>query len=313
MRRKGVACFLAASFCCALSIMPANAASIESEPGLRAANFLTTKGFVQVNFPDNFGPGETISGTILTEPKGSSTSLLAKAEQELGTYTVVLNGQEVKVSEGEFLYKIPSDAKEITLELKGKTGHALGKAQTVQFPAVPTNVNYDFQTRAVSQAGRTMEIFGKFDGRFGTTNVLINGKHVDLLAESPRKVVVSIPADARGLVDVQLSEQDKTMSASCPVLAIQMTQPDSFIQKNKEITVTINIAGASGLKEPVELVLENFSAGVVELSGGDTQRIPIAYNQFDNTQLARNLKGLKVGTVRVVASLDTTKFVPFHQ
>ena len=55
------------------------AQKISSEKGLTTAVFQTQYGKIKVYLPDDIRPGDMISGTILTEPKGNNTKQTKKS------------------------------------------------------------------------------------------------------------------------------------------------------------------------------------------------------------------------------------------
>lgn len=306
MTKQARACAILA--CLLSQSIPVQAYDLDSEPGTKAVNFNTTRGLVQVNFPDDIAAGDTVSGTILLDPKGSSEREQSRSEEELNKYVLLIDNVESSVGGGEFTIKVPANATTIEVQLKSKT-HVVGTPQQLPVLAKSTAHYSNYQLAGVSQAGRTLQVYGDFDGNFGTTNVIVNGKRLDKLAESPRKLVVSLPQTTKGLVGVELTERNRTMLAKCPVLAIEMTQPNAFLAKNKETTVTINVSGTSALQKPVEVVLKNFSPEAVELIGGNSQRLPIPPNQFDTSQFARNVKGLKPGQLRLAADVFWNDYI----
>jgi hypothetical protein len=72
-------------------------AKIETADGLEKVEFDTLTGTVEVNLPDDLADTDTISGTVLTEPKGETKEEIAQNESELMGYVVeIVKTQEVQ-------------------------------------------------------------------------------------------------------------------------------------------------------------------------------------------------------------------------
>jgi hypothetical protein len=63
----------------------------QSTDGMRVVNFDVPQGHVIVNLPDDMRAGDTISGTVVTEPKGSTDQERSRNTAELNGYVVELN------------------------------------------------------------------------------------------------------------------------------------------------------------------------------------------------------------------------------
>src|SRR5687768_13884466 len=67
----------------------------------------TQHGNIKVYLPDDMRAGDTISGTLVTEPKGKTPEETAKNKSELENYKLRLGSETVSVTEAQFTVKTP--------------------------------------------------------------------------------------------------------------------------------------------------------------------------------------------------------------
>src|SRR5712691_960765 len=65
-------------------------ANVKTADGLTVVTFTVDRGKIIVYLPDDMRAGDTISGTVLAEPKGSTPDEKAKNQTELQGYVVDL-------------------------------------------------------------------------------------------------------------------------------------------------------------------------------------------------------------------------------
>ena len=70
-------------------------AQVEISGGLQIVTFDTAVGTVRVNLPDDMRAGDTISGTVVEEPKGQTTEERAKNQNVLNGLVLEINGKTV--------------------------------------------------------------------------------------------------------------------------------------------------------------------------------------------------------------------------
>jgi hypothetical protein len=79
---------------------PEVTASVTQADGLETVEFDTLTGTVEVNLPDDLSESDTISGTVLVEPKGETKEEIAESEDTLRGYVVeIAETEEVQESE----------------------------------------------------------------------------------------------------------------------------------------------------------------------------------------------------------------------
>lgn len=175
------------------AIAPAKA-SLETKSGLHTTTFDTSHGRVIVNLPDDMRAGDTISGTVVVEPKGGT-------EEERKNNAAKLS--ELKLNFGA---KLPRDQKDFVLSIKPQfymgyftipLPESFDYTITVDAPrtnlqTVTITVNSpiwfirdqantprpeppvsadNFRLPEMGQQGRAVEIFGPFDGNASNTTL----------------------------------------------------------------------------------------------------------------------------------------------
>ncbi len=149
---------------------------IESAPGLTKASFETSYGKLTVNLPDDMALGDTISGTVIAEPTGSTEGETQRNADVLSGFVFEAAKNRAPVRDKVLKWIIPAaGAGVLSLVLKDAAGKEVGR-QTVplqpqpallagQPPASPS----DFYLPPIWQTGKPVEIPGRFGGDFANT------------------------------------------------------------------------------------------------------------------------------------------------
>src|SRR5438132_8711231 len=83
------------------SSMQQNAATVvKTAGGLQTATFDLPQGKIRVNLPDDVMAGDTITGTVIPEPKGNTDEERNKNRDVLNGYVVQIAGQSFPVNKG---------------------------------------------------------------------------------------------------------------------------------------------------------------------------------------------------------------------
>ncbi len=129
-------------------------ATVETGEGLHSATFDTLQGTVTVNVPDDTTAGDTISGTVETEPKGSTPDQQAKNGDKLGGYVVEVEKQPTTPSERVGKWVVPAAATALVLVLKNRGGHEVARTQVPVLPQQkPTLAVSPLQTPSPTYGG----------------------------------------------------------------------------------------------------------------------------------------------------------------
>lgn len=288
----------------------AGKASTRTAGGLHTITFDTLHGRVIVHLPDDMRAGDTISGTVVAEPKGSTEEERPKNLDALKGYLVEIGDQKVSTPHGSFTWIVPdtpvkliriieiSSGKEVAntpvptqAAVKSRKGYITMKGGDA-IAAQPEPADDIFQLPTLGQQGRPIEIFGPFDGsasnttlRFvpvgstvqdfekGTESVSGGFGLIRPLAESPRKLVFESPTKLTGPVELLVKEGNTETKGIYRNLGVQLSAPKTNLMRGERTTLTIEVRGLEGIRTDVPLQLD--AKGVIQMDGGNFQNLRI--------------------------------------
>jgi hypothetical protein len=266
------------------------------------------KGYIQVNIPQGIYPGDTISGTMLLSPAGSTAKEQARNEASLNEYIVEILDKQTPVAEGDFTFTIPVGTTAFNIGLKSKTGTTLLSKQAITTNGTPPPSRRDLVAPTFITAGTPFTCYGSFDGKLGSSHAKFDGQEATKLAESPRTMVVLPPAAKTGAIKLDVGENSRNGSCMMNSLSVTLSQPYQWIWTGGQSEVTVKVYGTTGLKNPINLQLENDNPSIAKLDGGDKQIISIEPNT-DGYSIVRKVKGLKSGRFTVRVSIMDPKHI----
>jgi len=281
--------------------------------GLITATFDTLSGTVSVNLPDDVAAGDTISGTVITEPKGNTKDEQAKNQDSLNGYVVEVANQETPPQQKEgSKWVIPPVAQFIPVVLKNREGKVVARTEvpvgTVVNPK-PNGNQGNYSIPPFAQAGRPVSVAGPFDGDFNNTSVNLGNNTAQFLAESPRKVVVRSPVNVIGPATIEVNEQNKVV-ARCHYqsIGVKLAAGKLNLIRGEQTTVTVTLSGLDGATGPVPMRLTNASPTTVRMEGGDTQTVIGQPQEFTGGvwTTRRTLTGVRPGGFSINAVVDPT-------
>ncbi|MSU45937.1 MAG: hypothetical protein EXS42_02115 [Lacunisphaera sp.] len=162
-----------------------------------------------------------------------------------------------------------------------------------------------FHLPEIGQTGDLLEVIGPFDGNFATTNVKLDDEAIELVAESPRKLIVRNSYNRKGMTLLGLRERDRTAQMDFRSVAVNLAVPKTALLKGEKTTLTVKLAGLEGLTKAIPLLLENTSADVITLSGGNAERFRInpAAVVDGSVTIERTVTGIKAGSWTISCSV----------
>lgn len=298
-----------AGICCAALAVSGSASvqtSVQQETGwgLHTARFDTLQGRVVVYLPDGLAAGDTISGTVVAEPRESGTA----GPGELG---LDLAGTALPAEGGAFRWVIPAGVGggAALLRVLDEDGGVLASASVparTSAPPPPTELGLP----TLGQVGRPVTIHGPFDGDLATTAVTVGGQPSAVLAESPRKAVAGLPPGVEGPVEITVKEGAISGRGQIRVLGVSLFAPKLDLRSGERTTLRVTVSGLQGLGEEVSMRVVNRSPSRVSMAGGDDQGVTIAPSEVDESgrfTWATGLEGLSPGGFEIsaiVAGLD---------
>lgn len=295
----------------------------------------SANGGVSVILPDDIRAGDTISGTVVFSGNG----VLEGEVVEVNT----VGGGAVSVKSGDagnkmLKFTVPAGLASIPFLLKSASGKHIGTAVlnvNDKFSGnIPTQLSVGSVTKngtftsadfnyfappRLGQTGRAISIPGNFDGSAANTGVAIGGKQLPVIAESPRKTVVQIPADsAVGPSQLTVSEgKGPSQTSPINIVSIQLKADKLNLLKGEKTNLYMFVTGLEGwsFTNDVMLRLENATPQVARLSfsrdfqstgtGGTLMTRPVNTNNAGSVTYTETLTGVSPGAFKINAFLFT--------
>lgn len=242
--------------------------------GLSVATFITPQGTIYVNLPSDMATGDTLSGTVVAQPKAEDPKQRSRLERELSEYVIRIGQQQIPISVGSVPLQFLAPSAATFLTLIDKKGNEVCRSEMPVTSALPAIG--DFKLPTLGAQGQAIEILGIFDGKFETTRIQIGGQDMQLLAESPRRLFFRNTSEQVGLNKIELREGDQLRQGTFRSLGIRLSAPKLNLLRGEGTTLTIVVTGLEDLRESVPLVIENKSPGVISMAGGVYQTVMIA-------------------------------------
>lgn len=290
------------------SISFAQQLQTDTDWGLHTTTLETEHGNIKVHLPDDISSGDTLSGTVVAEPAGTTVAERQKNTDTLSGYVVEVEGKKTDIGKKILKVSIPAVAAAgggVTAVLfKDGKGNTIAKSNLPVSPSPSYTGVTDFNLPEIGQAGRPLQVTGPFDGDLSTTSISIEGSGIEKLAESPRKTVAASPIDIFGPVDLEITEGGKTVSGTMNNLKISLSADKLKLQKGETTKLKVNVQGLQGIDEPVNIKLTNMTPQIVSMGGSDVQIVTINPNDVSQTgsyYIESTLTGIQTGGFDIVA------------
>ena len=298
---------------------PPVTASLENGNGLQTATFATLQGRILVNLPDDIRAGDTISGTVITEPKGDTAEEKAKNQSVLNGTVIDLEGTKIQAGRPTFTWTAPVSQSGapprylLKIIFQGQdTPYVIQSSQMATVnPKTPPdpNVSRTFNIPPLGQTGRPIVITGPFDGNSSNTTINAASAGFSSLAESPREAVVRNLENVTGPIQITVKEGDKQTTGAFRNVGVDLTAPKTSLMKGESTELHVEVNGLQGIKEPVPLTLE--SHGVITMVGGMYQQLTIQPSQVGadgRYSTTRGVTGMQAGAWGTTATVVTKPF-----
>jgi len=282
--------------------------STASAWGLHTASFTSRQGTLTVHLPADVRAGDTISGVVLAEPAGATREERERNRSELTGMVVAVEEQPVPAGSGRGRWLVPGTATALVVALRDSAGRTV-KTTPIPMAKGPEQTLAGYAIPPIGQAGKPLPVVGPFDGDLATTKVTIGDRAAEVLAESPRGLVVKCPEDVSGPASVTVTKRGKEVARSQEFrsVTVRLSAPRTTLKAGESVQVSLDVGGLAGLRHPIEARLTNETPSA-RLEGGDRQAFTIqpADVREDGTfHAARLLTGSVPGgfAVNAVATL----------
>lgn len=291
-------------------------ADTQTASGLHSVTFHLPEGAIRAVFPDDLAAGDTISGTVLSDPAGTTDAAKQSNAGELNGYVVDIGEQKTPVPARTFRWKAPLTPASgtVLVVLRNPAGDPVAQSSIPVYAPVPAGSQPDFYLPTTGTADGIVSATGPFDGDFRTTAVNVGGVGARLLAESPRKIVFQPPAGRPGVSTLEIRKGDRAATAPFRTFQLLLVTSKTNMVKGQTATLTATVQGLQDLTEPADLILLNRSPAVVAVQGGVEQRFTINPNQVrpDGVYvLERKLTGIMAGGFNITAIVNRPPTLQF--
>ncbi|MFI5134052.1 MAG: hypothetical protein ACHQEB_06935 [Chitinophagales bacterium] len=276
--------------------------------GLVTEEIKTKEGKVTVYLPDDIRPGDIISGTVVAEPDGKNEKEKRKNGEQLGKYKITVAGSTISLSGFEpqrvKILSAPTNPVIILLDEKNN-------------PVSTINVNVspridDFQPKSIMSpthalTASPLRITGPFDGDASNTKCKLDGKEMEILAESPRQTICTMPAATSGPHTLTVEEKGETTEKKISAVNLDLTTGRLNLQRGEKTYVDVSIAGLQNLPSNATLTVTNTTTGVVTMLGGENQVLsilPAAITGEGTFNKRFDLQSTKTGSFSVDVNLQ---------
>ncbi|MFZ1258849.1 MAG: hypothetical protein WAQ93_00150, partial [Chitinophagaceae bacterium] len=256
------------------------AQTISSQKGLTTAVFNLPQGNIKVYLPDDIRPGEQISGTVIAEPNGTNARQIEKNQAELVKYRVSIDGSKYSVDDRQgWSWIVKKDIQEtIPLELLNFSGVKVAELKYGLIrPVIGTDpLEYGCVIPSHALTAAPLRITGSFDGDMTNTKCSLNGKPIEILAESPRQCLLQYPQNANGLQTMQVNDNgEEKCTRQISGVDMQVTTGDLNLRKGQNTYIDVKLSGLQNLPDKAVLTITNITPNVVTMTNGNLQVIPV--------------------------------------
>jgi hypothetical protein len=292
------------AICLSVLISQAQQPQLVRSGGMLTATFSVEQGAVKVYLPDDILPGDTISGTVVAIPTGSSP-------EQLETNAAVLRGMVIvgpcgtaTPSDSQFEWSLPTSAddKGFTISLRNDSGRSRVQALVPYWESGWQPGLFHFPR--IVNSGRPVVVHGPFDGKLSNTELYMGSSQVGVLAESPRKAIFVCPQDLLGPATISCYEGDDFGSARVRLIRISLEAEKNTIMEGETVKVQLTVSGCQDFDDSFKVQVINLSPDIVQLQGGNDQQIEITEEMVRATGICGYqllLLGRQAGSFQVQA------------
>jgi hypothetical protein len=286
-----------------------DSASLRTDGGMTTVTFSLAAGRIKVFLPDDIRSGDTISGMVVAEPAGGDEAEKAKNTGVLKSLTVYIDQKAVTAESGPkftWLPKSPNPAapSRYIIRISEMLPSQNAPAVYARLYPVGTASRPTYHIPGLGQSGRMVVITGPFDGNSDNTQCAVGGISCRIVAESPRQVLVQIPAEPAGQATLSIGEDKTTTSGPFRNIGVDLSAPKTSLMKGEKTTVGVQVTGLAGITNA--LTLQLVTTGAVNMDGGNTQTVQISPSQVGpdgKASLTRTITGIQPGPFNVTANV----------
>jgi hypothetical protein len=297
------------------------AQTISSQKGLTTAIFPTYMGKITIYLPDDIRPGEAVSGSIIIEPSGKSEkqkmeNFRVMLDAELQMEQLVIPFKKIKLVPSKpvnFDWLVPEDRK-LTMPIKlNQPGVNNNLQLPYRFIIPETNQENKEECKAPSHimAGNPVRITGSFDGNAENTKCHLDGKKLEVLAESPRQCIMQFPSDVSGPKSLLIKDGNTGTEKVCEIrtsgVVLDVNAGKLNLRKGEKTFIDVKVSGLGSLGNDTALLsLTNKTLEIVKLLPADFIAVPLTASEVTSGIFSRrfDVQSLQTGSFSVDVQLN---------
>ena len=283
-----------------------------ASPDLHFVSYTLPQGKITLITPNDVLAGDTITGTVVAEPKGKNAAEKEKNEGILQGY--VISAGEAKAKPGQALtFAVPILGVKMILDCFDPKGKPVGSQP---IPIQPRNpfIPQNYELPEFVQPGKPIVIEGDFNGDGLDTVLKVGGDMVPIIAESPRGAVALCPVDLTiGSQSFGLSEKGMKIEDKVRCVSIEL-YCETTLLRGQSTSVRVTVRGLEGYDEVAVLEIKNATPNVVRMSheGVPIEMKMLELAPFGDSETARTLSrfsltGTGQGSFEIACQLTSNK------
>lgn len=283
------------------------AVETEGWPGAVSRSVTTRAGRITLRLPDDIRAGDTISGTVLAEPTGSNERERQRNAATLNGTVIEIGGQRAARNGNVIRFTVPATGL-TRLLLKSAANRTLGSALLNIGPAL--SAAPDNAPPLFAQPGEPMTVPGNFDGNASNTSLMIGERPIEIIAESPRGVVVLVPPGAVGSQTLSVNEAQVQRSVAMTSIAVNLSAPKLTLVRGETTQLTVQVSGLQGQPPNPPLRLALVGSAAIRLEGGNAQSLTLTPDAAGSAVIERQITGVLPGGFEVSGQVMAQQAAP---
>jgi hypothetical protein len=254
--------------------------NLSTDDNLTTISVVTDKGNITTFRPSSLFAGSTVSGLVVTEPKGTTPEEIALNDGILKGCVVGTEETGTPVDSGHYTIDIPTSITDpidmVITDGSGGTVTSFDISYVHRHPGMewntieedtPINPSEDFAPDIV-QSGRPFVAELPSDGDITNTTVVVQDIPAVVLTESSDGQVITqvppttIPGDAR----IVVVEDGTVYTDDVVVVNVSLTADPYKLEEGQTTVITVMVCGLSSVENPIQLQLQNLSPGILSFS-----------------------------------------------
>lgn len=253
---------------------------LEQRAGLATVRFLLPQGVVAVHLPDDLAAGETVSGSLTLALAPAPPRKEEKARAQLALLTVDVGGLPQRPAPTSLSgltvcgdLACDGGGSAVPVRLRNRKGEVLAEGRVPVTEPLPPSTAYRYPP--VGQTGGYLEIHGPFDGVAASTRLVIHGLRAAVVAESPRRTLVEVPAGAVGASTLELQEGPARAAGPFRALRTALRLGKPSLAPGERTTLWLEIQGLADLEEELPVAVWSRRPERALLEAGPRQGLSI--------------------------------------